>query len=226
MLCFVVSNRSEWGTVFYFQFAIFQYWTAVLKRKKKNSWINPVPLASFNTGAVEDVCGVALYSWWRSQWRLDWWAWCVLVWNQIFGEFVYVPVSVKRFLFVGEPDRLPRSSYLQWKKSGRNLLHFQLKVGVVVWFFPPFCVQLHSIDWCHCFSMYMYLQPEYCVSYSLNINNFCNFKTGGVLDCLLILCFLQLKYWLKNKKNKFAWLLIVFRDRGSVGPSKNWRWWS
>ena len=55
--------------------------------------------------------------------------------NQIFGKFVYVPVSVKRFLFVGGPDRLPRSSYLQWKKSGRNLLHFQLKVGVVVWFF-------------------------------------------------------------------------------------------
>ena len=76
--------------------------------------------------------------------------------------------------------------------SGRNLLHFQLKVGVVVWFFPPFCVQLHSIDWCHCFSMYMYLQPQYCVSYSLNINNFCNFKTGGVFDYLLILCFLQL----------------------------------
>ena len=57
------------------------------------------------------------------------------IWNQIFGEFVYVPVSVKRFLFVGGPDRLPRSSYLQWEKSGRNLLHFQLKVGVVVWFF-------------------------------------------------------------------------------------------
>ena len=122
------------------------------------------------------------------------------IWNQIFGEFVYVPVSVKRFLFVGGPDRLPRSSYLQWKKSGRNLLHFQLKVGVVVWFFPPFCVQLHSSDWCHCFSMYMYLQPQYCVSYSLNINNFYNFKTGGVLDYLLILCFLQLKYWVKQKK--------------------------
>ena len=192
---------------------------------KKNSWINPVPLASFNTGAVEDVCGVVLDSWWRSQWRLDWWAWCVLIWNQIFGEFVYVPVSVKRLLFVGGPDRLPRSSYLQWTKSGRNLLHFQLKVGVVVWFFPPFCVQLHSSDWCHCFSMYMYLQPQCCVSYSLNINNFCNFKTGGVLDCLLILCFLQLKYWLKAR-TKFVWLLIVFRDRGSVGPSKNWRWWS
>ena len=88
------------------------------------------------------------------------------------------------------------------KKSGRNLLHFQIKVGVVVWCFPPFCVQLHSIDWCHCFSMYMYLQPQYCVSYSLNINSFCvgercNFKTGGVLDCLL----LRLKYWLKKKLN-------------------------
>ena len=35
--------------------------------------INPVPLASFNTGAVEDVRGVVLDSWWRSQWRLDWW---------------------------------------------------------------------------------------------------------------------------------------------------------
>ena len=86
--------------------------------------------------------------------------------------------------------------------SGRNLLHFQLKVGVVVWFFPPFCVQLHSIDWCHCFSMYMYLQPQYCVSYSLNIDNFYNFKTGGVLDSLLILRFLQLKYWVKQKKIK------------------------
>ena len=106
------------------------------------------------------------------------------------------------FLFVGGPDRLPRSSYLQWKKNGRNLLHFQLKIGVVVWFFPSFCVQLHSIDWCHCFSMYMYLQPQYCVSYSLNINNFCDFKTGGVLDSLLILCFLQLKYWLKTKKKQ------------------------
>ena len=105
------------------------------QKGKKNSWINPVPLASFNTGAVEDVCGVVLDSWWRSQCRLDWWAWCVLIWNQIFGEFVYGPVSVKRFLFVGGPDRLPRSSYLQWKKSGRNLLHFQLKVGVVVFFF-------------------------------------------------------------------------------------------
>ena len=49
------------------------------KEKKKNSWINPVPLASFNTGAVEDVWGVVLDSWWRSQWRLDWWAWCVLI---------------------------------------------------------------------------------------------------------------------------------------------------
>ena len=171
------------------------------KKKKKKNWINPVPLASFNTGAVEDVCGVVLDSWWRSQWRFDWWTWCVLIWNKIFGEFVYVPVSVKRFLFVGGPDWLPRSSYLQWKKSGRNLLHFQIKVGVVVWFFPPFCVQLHSINWCHCFSMYMYLQPQYCVSYSLNVNSFCvgdrcNFKTGGVLDCLLILSFLQLKYWL------------------------------
>ena len=36
------------------------------KKRKKNSWINPVPLASFNTGAVEDVCGVVLDSWWRS----------------------------------------------------------------------------------------------------------------------------------------------------------------
>ena len=109
----------------------------------------------------------------------------------------------KGFLFVGGPDRLPRSSYLQWKKNGRNLLHFQIKVGVVVWCFPPFCAQLHSIDWCHCFSMYMYLQTQYYVSYSLNINSFCvgercNFKTGGVLDCLLILCFLHLKYWLKK----------------------------
>ena len=108
------------------------------KRKKKNNWINPVPLASFNTGAVEDVCGVVLDSWWRSQWRLDWWTWCVLIWNKIFGEFVYVPVSVKRFLFIGGPDRLPRLSYLQWKKSGRNLLHFQIKVEVVVWFFSSF----------------------------------------------------------------------------------------
>ena len=36
-------------------------------QKKKNSWINPVPLASFNTRAVEDVCDVVLDSWWRSQ---------------------------------------------------------------------------------------------------------------------------------------------------------------
>ena len=127
MLCFVVCNRSEWGTVFYFQFAIFQWWTAVLKREKKNSWINPVPLASFNTGAVEDVCDVLLDSWWRSQWRLDWWTWCVLIWNKIFGEFIYVPVSVKRFLFVGGPDRLPRLSYLQWKKSGRKSSSFSDK---------------------------------------------------------------------------------------------------
>ena len=49
------------------------------QKEKKNSWINPVPLASFNTGAVENVCGVVLDSWWRSQWRLDWWAWCVLI---------------------------------------------------------------------------------------------------------------------------------------------------
>ena len=48
-------------------------------KEKINSWINPVPLASFNTGAVEDVCDVVLDSWWRSQWRLDWWAWCVLI---------------------------------------------------------------------------------------------------------------------------------------------------
>ena len=51
-----------------------------------------------------------------------------------------------------------------------SLLHFQIKVGVVVWFSPPFYVQLHSIDLCHCFSMYMYLQFQYCASYSLNIN--------------------------------------------------------
>ena len=141
-------------------------------REKKNIWINPVPLASFNTGAVEDVCDVVLDSWWRSQWRLDWWAWCVLIWNKIFGEFIYVPVSVKRFLFVGGPDRLPRSSYLHCGRlrMEESLLHFQIKVGVVVWFSPPFCVQLHSIDWCHCFSMYMYLQSQYCASYSLNIN--------------------------------------------------------
>ena len=104
--------------------------------------------------------------------------------------------------------------------SGRNLLHFQLKVGVVVWFFPPFCVQLHSIDWCHCFSMYMYLQPQYRVSYSLNINNFCNFKTGWVFDCPLILCFLQLKILVTKNKTSLHDFLIVFRDRGSVGPSK------
>ena len=30
------------------------------RKKKKISWINPVPLASFNTGAVEDVCAVLL----------------------------------------------------------------------------------------------------------------------------------------------------------------------
>ena len=154
------------------------------QKEKKNSWINPVPLASFNTGAVEDVCDVVLDSWWRSQWRLDWWAWCVLIWNEIFGEFIYVPVSVKRFffffffffvfcfLFVGGPDRLPRSPYLQCGRlrMEESLLHFQIKVGVVVWFSPPFYVQLHSIDLCHCFSMYMYLQSQYCVSYSLNIN--------------------------------------------------------
>ena len=29
-------------------------------QKKKNSWINPVPLVPFNTGAVEDVCAVLL----------------------------------------------------------------------------------------------------------------------------------------------------------------------
>ena len=110
------------------------------RKGKKNSWINPVPLVSFNTGAVEDVCDVVLNSWWRSQWRLDWWAWCVLVWNKIFGEFIYVPVSVKRFLFVGGSDRLPRSPYLQckWLVMEESLLHFQIKVGVVVWFFSSF----------------------------------------------------------------------------------------
>ena len=30
------------------------------KEKKKINWLNPVPLASFNTGAVEDVCDVVL----------------------------------------------------------------------------------------------------------------------------------------------------------------------
>ena len=85
--------------------------------------------------------------------------------------------------------------------SGRNLLRFQLKL-VVVWFFPPFCVQLHSSEWCHCFSMYMYLQPQYCVSYSLNINNFYNFKTGGVLDYLLILCFPSAEILGKTKKKQ------------------------
>ena len=90
----------------------------------------------------------------------------------MFGEFIYVPVSVKRFLFVGGPDRLPRSPYLQckWLVMEESLLHFQIKVGVVVWFSPPFYVQLHSIDLCHCFSMYMYLQSQYCASYSLNID--------------------------------------------------------
>ena len=43
-------------------------------------------------------------------------------------------------------------------ENGGSLLHFQIKVGVVVWFSPLFYVQLHSIDLCHCFSMYMYLQ--------------------------------------------------------------------
>ena len=58
------------------------------QNRKKNIMdsINPVPLASFNTGAVEDVCDVVLDSWWRSQWWLDWWN-CVLVWNKIFGNF-------------------------------------------------------------------------------------------------------------------------------------------
>ena len=32
------------------------------KRKKIINWPNPVPLASFNTGAVEDVCDVVLDS--------------------------------------------------------------------------------------------------------------------------------------------------------------------
>ena len=108
-------------------------------------------------------------------------------------------------MFVGGPDRLPWSSYLQWKKSGRNLLHFQLKVGVVVWFFffLSFCVQLHSIDWCHCFSMYMYLQPQYCVSYSLNINNFCNFKTGGGARLSAHFVFPSAEiYWLKKKRKQ------------------------
>ena len=108
--------------------------------------------------------------------------------------------------------------------SGRNLLHFQLKVGVVVWFFffffPPFCVQLHSIDWCHCFSMYMYLQPQYCVSYSLNINNFCNFKTGGGARLSAHFVFPSPKILAKKKKKKVCMTFIVFRDRGSVSPSK------
>ena len=64
------------------------------KKNKVIDSINPVPLASFNTGAVEDVRDVILDSWWRSQWRLDWWNSCVFVWNTIFGNFVYVPVSV------------------------------------------------------------------------------------------------------------------------------------
>ena len=46
----------------------------------------------------------------------------------------------------------------------------------------------------------------------------CNFKTGGELDCLL----LQLKYSLKKRK-QVCMTFMVFRDRGSVGPSKNWR---
>ena len=66
-------------------------------RRKKNKMvdsIDPVPLASFNTGAVEDVCDVVLYSWWRSQWRFRLVGLCVLFWNTIFVNFVYVPVSV------------------------------------------------------------------------------------------------------------------------------------
>ena len=58
--------------------------------------------------------------------------------------------------------------------------------------------------------MYMYLQPQYCVSYSLNINNFCKFKTGGVLDSLLILCFLQLKILVKDKKKKKKQVCMTF----------------
>ena len=95
-------------------------------------------------------------------------------WSEIKSlvNFIYVPVSVKRFLFVGGSDRLPRSPYLQrkWLVMEESLLHFQIKVGVVVWFSLPFYLQLHSIDLCHCFSMYMYLQSQYCVLYSLNIN--------------------------------------------------------
>ena len=135
MLCFVVCNRSEWGTVFYFQFAIFQYWTAVLKREKK---IVGLILFHLRLSTLERLrmfvvlhCIVGGVLSGGLTGGLD------VCWSEIksFGEFVYVPVSVKRFLFVGGPDRLPRSLYLQWKKSGRNLLHFQLKVGVVVWFF-------------------------------------------------------------------------------------------
>ena len=85
---------------------------------------------------------------------------------------MYQWVSKGFFLFVGGPDRLPRSPYLQckWLRMEESLLHFQIKVGVVVWFSPPFYVPLHSNDLCHCFSMYMYLQSQYCASYSLNIN--------------------------------------------------------
>ena len=48
-------------------------------KEKKMNWLNPVPLASFNTGAVEDVCDVVLDRRWHSQWQVNCWACCVLV---------------------------------------------------------------------------------------------------------------------------------------------------
>ena len=83
-------------------------------------------VASFNTGAVEDVCDVVLDSWWCSQWRLDWWAWCVLIWNKIFGNFIYVPVGVKSFfcLLVDPTGFLGRRIY---SISGRKSSSFSDK---------------------------------------------------------------------------------------------------
>ena len=78
----------------------------------------------------------------------------------------------KRFLFVGGPDRLPRSPYLQckWLVMEESLLHFQIKVGVVVWFFSSF---LRTVAFNRFVPLLFYVHVstiQYCVSYSLNID--------------------------------------------------------
>ena len=91
---------------------------------------------------------------------------CVVLEYNIYRFYLCTSECLK-VLFVGGADRLPRSPYLQFSKlrMEESLLHFQIKIGVVVCFslllsayscIPSLCATVYS--------MYMYLQSQHCIS--------------------------------------------------------------